>query len=79
MYFVNTNHGDVLHPIGLLGGGERFADVPEGRRGANRRSQRLASQRMSNHNYNSNKTIPRNKMLQHVIVRNIHRPRPLNS
>ena len=30
MDFVNINDGDGLHPIGLLGGGEHFADVPEG-------------------------------------------------
>ena len=30
MDFVNINDGDGLHPIGLLGGGEYFADVPEG-------------------------------------------------
>ena len=79
MDFININDGDGPHPIGLLGGGEHFADVPEGRRGANRHSQRLASRRMSNHNNNSNKTIPRNKMLQHVIVRDIHHPHPFNS
>ena len=43
MDFVNINDGDGLHPIGLLGGGEHFADVPEGQRGANHRSQRLTS------------------------------------
>ena len=43
MDFVNINDGDGPCPIGLLGGGEHFTDVPEGRRGANCRSQRLAS------------------------------------
>ena len=79
MDFVNINDGDGPRPIGLLGGGKHFADVPEGRRGANRHSQRLASQQMSNHNNNSNKTIPHNKMLQHVVARDIHCPRPYNS
>ena len=79
MDFVNINDGDSPCPIGLLGGGEHFADVPEGRQGANRHSQRLASQQISNHNNNTNKTIPRNKMLQHVIARDIHCPCPFNS
>ena len=78
MDFVNVNDGDGLRPIGLLGGGEHFADVPEGRRGANRRSLRLASRHLNNHNNHSNKTVPRNKMLQHVIARDIHRPSPFN-
>ena len=30
MDFVNINDGDGPHPMGLLGGGEHFADVPEG-------------------------------------------------
>ena len=43
MDFVNVNDGDGPHTIGLLGGGEHFADVPKERRGANHRSIRLAS------------------------------------
>ena len=78
MDFVNVNDGDGPRPIGLLGGGEHFADVPEGRRGANCRSLRLASRQLINHDNPSNKTVPRNKMLQHVIARDIHRPRPFN-
>ena len=79
MDFVNVNDGDGPRPIGLLGDGEHFADVPEGRRGANRCSLRLASRQLNNNNNNnSNKTVPHNKMLQHVITRDIHRPRPFN-
>ena len=78
MDFVNVNDGDGPRPIGLLGGGEHFADVPEGRRGANRRSARLASRQSNNHDNHINITVPRNKMLQHVIARDIHRPRPFN-
>ena len=39
MDFVNNNDDDNPHPLGLLCGGELFIDIPEGRRGSNRRSQ----------------------------------------
>ena len=38
MDFIIHNDDDNPCPIGLLGGGEHFIDIPEGRRGANRRS-----------------------------------------
>ena len=45
MDFINDTGNEDAHPLGLLGGGEHFDDIPQGRRGANRRSQRLANQR----------------------------------
>ena len=48
MDFVNDLDSEDPHPLGLLGGGEHFADIQEGRHGANRRSQRLAMQQSAN-------------------------------
>ena len=45
MDFINDTGNEDAHPLGLLGGGEHFDDIPQGQRGANRRSQRLANQR----------------------------------
>ena len=74
MDFVhNPENDDDPHPLGLLGGSEHFSDIPEGRRGANRRSQWLAMQQVSN------TTIPRKNMLQHVIARDLHHPRPFDT
>ena len=47
MDFVNHNDDDNPRPIGLFGDGEHFIDKPEGRRGANRRSQRLTLQHLA--------------------------------
>ena len=72
--FVNNpENDDNPHPLSLLGGSEHFSDIPEGRRGANWRSQRIAMQQ------DSNTRIPRNDMLQHVITRDLHRPRPFDT
>ena len=58
----------ILAYWGGGGGGEHFADIPEGRCGANWRSQRLAMQQ------SANDTIPHNGMLEHVITRDLHCP-----
>ena len=34
MDFVNEQDSDNPRPLGLLGGGEHFIDIPEGRHGA---------------------------------------------
>ena len=74
MDFVNNpENDDDPHPLGLLGGSEHFSDIPEGRHSVNQRSQRLAMQQVSN------TRIPRNNMLQHVIARDLHRPRPFDT
>ena len=72
MDFVNNNDDDNPHPVHLLGGGEQFIDIPEGRQGANRRSQQPALQQLANNNNNNNKSITPNTMLKHVITRDIH-------
>ena len=68
MDFINDLDSEDLHPFGLLGGGEHFADIPEGRHGANQRSQRLSMQQ------SANDTIPHNDMLEHVTTRDLHHP-----
>ena len=74
MDFINETGSEDARPLGLLGGGEHFDDIPQGRRGANRRSQRLANQGQQT----EHRIIPRNDMLQHVITRDVHRPRPFD-
>ena len=61
MDFINHNDDDNPCPVGLLGGAEHYIDIPEGRRGANRRSQRQPLQHLANNNNdnnNNNKSIP---------------------
>ena len=72
MDFINDTGSENARPLGLLGGGEHFDNIPQERCGANRRSQQLANQRQPT----EDTTIPRNDMLQHVITRDVHRPRP---
>ena len=69
----NPENDEDPHPLGLLGGSEHFSDIPEGRHGANWRSQRLAIQQ------DSNTRIPQNNIIQHVIARDIHCPRPFDT
>ena len=66
MDFMNEQDSDDPHPLGLLGGGEHFIDIPEGQCGATCRSQRLARQA------SSNRINPLSEMLQHVITRDLH-------
>ena len=70
---MNEQDSDDPRPLGLLGGREHFHDIPEGRHGAARRSQRLARQA------SSNRTNPCSEMLQHVITRDLHHPRPFDT
>ena len=83
MDFGNVGDGDDSCPVGLLGGGEHFDDIPEGRHGENCRSQRLAARQMNNNNHNNiinnNTTNHCNTMLQHVVTRDIHCPRPFTT
>ena len=66
----DDNSGDVI-PIGLLGGGEYFKDVAGGRREATRTVQW--------HIIALTTDCPRTVMLDHVISRDIHCPRPFES
>ena len=76
MDFGNVDDGNDPHPVGLLGGGEHFDDISEGRCGANRRSQRLAARQMTNNNHNNiinNRiTIPHNNMLPTMLLQEIY-------
>ena len=58
-------------PIGLLGGGEHFADVSGGRR-----EQIRLSRHQHQRNNNAHCEFPRNTMLEQVTQLDIHRPRP---
>ena len=73
MDFVNEQDSDDPCPLGLLGGDEHFIDIPEGQHGATQRSQRLARPE------STNRTNPHSDMLQHVITRDLHHPRPFDT
>ena len=72
MDFINDTGSENACPLGLLGGGEHFNNIPQEQRGANRRSQQLANQRQPT----GHTIIPHNDMLQQVITRDVHHPRP---
>ena len=76
MDFMNSGESENSRPLGLLGGGEHFADVDGGQREA----ARLSRRRISLANINPRGTnCPRTVMLQHVIELDIHRPRPFDT
>ena len=66
----DDNSGDAI-PIGLLGGGEHFEDVA----GGHQEETRTVQQRING----SKKDCPRTVMLDHVISRDIHCPRPFDT
>ena len=73
MDFVDSDESDDSespHPIGILGGGEHFADVS----GRHREQIRLSCRRCQPNNVHWE--LPRNCMLHHVTEMDIHHPRP---
>ena len=66
-----SDESEIPRPIGLLGGGEHFADVSVGRR-----EQIRLSRRRHHNNNNANWEFPRNSMLHHVTEMDIHHPHP---
>ena len=73
MDFIDSDESDDSdspRPIGLLGGGEHFADVNGGRREQIRLS---LCQCQPN---NVHLGIPKNGMLHHVAEMDIHHPHP---
>ena len=66
-----SNESEIPRPIGLLGGGEHFADVSGGRR-----EQIRLSRHRCQRNNNVHGEFPRNNMLHHVTEMDIHHPRP---
>ena len=62
-------------PLGLLGGGEHFADIDGGQWKAARLGRR---RRAFSDIAPRGTTCPRTTMLQHVITLDIHRPCPFN-
>ena len=65
-----SDDSESPHPLGLLGGGEHFADV-SGRR---RELLRLSCHRCQPNN--AQWELPRNSMLHHIAEMDIHHPRP---
>ena len=65
-----SDDSESPHPIGLLGGGEHFADV-SGRR---REQIRLSHRRRQPNNVHWE--FPRNSMLHHITEMDIHHPHP---
>ena len=76
MDFMNSGESKNSRPLGLLGGGEHFADVDGGQHEAARLSRRQIS--LANINP-CGTNCPRTVMLQHVIELDIHRPRPFDT
>ena len=66
-----SDESEIPCPIGLLGGGEHFADVSGGRR-----EQIRLSRCRRQCNNNAQWEFPRNSMLHHVTEMDIHHPRP---
>ena len=74
MDFMDSDESDeseIPCPIGLLGGGEHFADVS----GGCREQIRLSHCRRHNNN-NAHWEFPRNSMLHHITEMDIHHPCP---
>ena len=62
-------------PLGLLGGGEHFADID----GGQWKASRLGRRRIAFNDITpQGTTCLRTRMLQHVITLDIHRPHPFN-
>ena len=74
--FMQIGENAGTQPLGLLGGGEHFADIDDGQHKASR----LGRQRIAFNDINPRGTTwPRTTMLQHVITLDIHRPHPFNT
>ena len=65
-----SDDSESPHPLGLLGGGEHFADVS----GRHRELLRLSHRRCQP--TNAQWELPRNSMLCHIAEMDIHHPRP---
>ena len=73
---MQTGENGDVRPLGLLGGGEHFADID----GGLRKVSRMGRRRIAFNDINPwGTTCPRTTMLQHVITLDIHRPHPLKT
>ena len=70
MDFMDSNDSKSPRPLGLLGGGEHFANVS----GGCREQLRLSHHRLEPNNVQSE--LPHNSMLRHVAEIDIHEPCP---
>ena len=76
MDFMQIGENAEARPLGLLGGGEHFADI----NGGQCKASRLGRRRIAFNDLNPCGTnCPRTTMLQHVITLDIHRPCPFNT
>ena len=66
-----SDESEIPCPIGLLGGGEHFADVSSGCR-----EQIRLSRRQRHNKHNAHWEFPRNSMLHHITAMDIHCPNP---
>ena len=76
MDFMQTGENGDVRPLGLLGGGEHFADINGGLHKASRMGQ---GQIAFNDIIPCASTCLRTTMLQHVITCDIHRPHPFKT
>ena len=70
MYFMDSDDSKSPQPLGLLSGGEHFANVS----GGHREELRLSHHRLKPNNVQSE--CPHNSMLRHVAELDIHWPHP---
>ena len=76
MDFMQIGENADTWPLGLLGGGEHFADID----GRQHKASRLGRRTIAFNDINPRGTnCPRTTMLQHVITLDIHRPHPFNT
>ena len=76
MDFMHIGEDADTWLLGLLGGGEHFADIDGGKH----KTSRLVRKKKDSFNDITPRgtTCPRTTMLQHVITLDIHRPHPFN-
>ena len=73
---MQTGENGDVRPLGLLGGGEHFADID----GGLRKVSRMGRRRIAFNDINPRgTTCLRKTMLQHVITLDIHRPHPFKT
>ena len=75
MDFMHIGENVNSWPLGLLGGGEHFADID----GGQWKASRLGRRRIDFNDITPcGTTCLRTTMLQHIITLDIHRPHPFN-
>ena len=75
MDFMQTGENGDVRPLGLLGGGEHFADID----GGLCKASRMGRRQIAFNDINPRGTTCLRTMLQHVITCDIHRPCPFKT